>query len=50
MLMLSGHGDLYRFDVLAGDGDEAVKRARELTGDKFMSHQSNSTKLTLINK
>jgi len=50
MLMLSGHKDIYKFDVIAIDPDEAVKRARELTGDKFVSHQSNSTKLTLVNK
>ena len=46
------NSELYKFDVFAESEEEAVKRARELTGDKFVSIQSKSIgdKLKLIYK
>ena len=50
LMLIEGSQQLYRFDVIATDEESAIKRARERTGDKFVSVQSISTKLNLIHK
>lgn len=41
---------LYRYDVIAENETEAIKRAKNITNNEFVKILSNSTKLKLINK